>query len=90
MREKRTKSRDAKWWRRWLACVNDHRPPRTVHQILQKRRQENQAIAGAKAHRRRVLREGANGYRCWECRDVPIHPWEPVYPRDEYGITRED
>jgi hypothetical protein len=78
------KSRRMKWIGR---IGRPKRGPVTVHQLLQARRREFRSRAHVARHIRQVSRFGDDGLRCFECRDVPLHPWEPVYPRDEWGMT---
>lgn len=72
---------------RRYAARNPDRIPGTVHQILRKRRETNRSTAILSRHRRAVARGEDEGVRCWDCRNVPLRPWEPVLPRDKFGMT---
>lgn len=80
------KNRNNKWTMR-LKVDSEPRRPATVHQILRERRTRNYALASRRRHLRAVARFGDDGMRCFECRYVPLLPWEPVLERNEWGAT---
>jgi len=58
--------------------ARSHRAARVQRDRMRAQRVESMQTR----HLRSIAREGDDGNRCWDCKHIPLHPWEHA----EFGV----